>query len=101
MPFSSGDSSREPVFIQIPMAMERMWAISSLSTIRPLGRISRLMLRGSVKGARVRTAVSITGSHLILTHRKWSHGELYVLMNQQLNQTLVEPDAFWPLTCRI
>src|SRR5579859_1865094 len=48
MPLTSGASSREPVFIQMPMEIERICDISSLSTINPLGRTSRYMFRASL-----------------------------------------------------
>src|SRR5450631_239789 len=45
MPFTSGNSCREPALIQTPMATERMCSMRSVKIVKPEGRTVRRMLR--------------------------------------------------------
>src|SRR5215471_18192259 len=96
MPLASGASSREPVFIQTPMEMERIWRISSLSTSRPFGRSSRWMSRASFTRLGVFDAVFVIAQpYMILTCRKWSLGYLYVICFLLISRNPVLPSLLY------
>src|SRR5450631_3591086 len=99
MPFTSGNSCREPALIQTPMATERMCSMRSVKIVKPEGRTVRRMLR-SVTISVYRLSPGCSGfpaANRMLCCKKGLGGEsmpggenLFGLSRQQLTEMMSE-----------